>query len=46
MVVQGALHLEPTDTLNLSGFVAASKRGYFLDGAVVQPCRRLKLPEL
>jgi hypothetical protein len=46
MVVQGALHLEPTDTLNLSGFVAASKRGHSFDGAVVQPSRRLKLAEL
>jgi hypothetical protein len=29
MVVQGALHLESTDTLNLSGFVAARQARLF-----------------
>jgi hypothetical protein len=35
MVVPGVLHLEPTDTLKLSGLVAARQARPFFDGAGV-----------
>ena len=46
MVVPGALHLEPTDTLNLSGLVAARQARPFSWWRRCAASRRLKLAVL